>query len=183
MTRDRDRGASKSIQPFSDPRRTAEQSQSNRCPCQRCAFSHRAADSVAIATSFRDARFRNTGDLQWKMRAVCNARPCAGERKAADARTMGINGKAMRRTMESNEKYRAVATSSCTPQERRWGDLARLKSKARPKRLIRTRECHSALTAMRRSGQECQRNSICPRYSGVRGSWPIDASRRAAQAL
>ena len=47
---------------------------------------------------------------------------------------------------------------------------------------LRTRECHSALTAMRRSRRECKRNSIYPRYSGVRGSWPIDASRRAASA-
>src|SRR5580693_10620594 len=35
------------------------------------------------------------------MRANYNARPCAGERKAAGARTMGINGITMRRTMET----------------------------------------------------------------------------------
>jgi hypothetical protein len=33
---------------------------------------------------------------------------------------------------------------------------------------LRTRECHSALTAMRRSHAECKRGSIYPRYSGVR---------------
>jgi hypothetical protein len=31
----------------------------------------------------------------------------------------------------------------------------------------RTRECHSALTAVRPSRRECKRNSIYPRYSGV----------------
>ena len=34
--------------------------------------------------------------------------------------------------------------------------LRRLKSKARPGRLLRTRECHSALNAMRRLRRECQ---------------------------
>jgi hypothetical protein len=36
---------------------------------------------------------KNTGDLQWKMRANYNARPCTGERKASGARTMKNNGK------------------------------------------------------------------------------------------
>jgi hypothetical protein len=45
---------------------------------------------------------KNTGDLQWEMRANYNARPCADERKAAGAGTMDINGK----SNGSNEKYR-----------------------------------------------------------------------------
>jgi hypothetical protein len=36
---------------------------------------------------------KNTIDLQWKMRANYNARPCGGERKAAVPRTMASNGK------------------------------------------------------------------------------------------
>src|SRR6185437_4730749 len=43
---------------------------------------------------------KNTGDLQWKKCANYNARPCAAERKAAGAGTMGT----MERTMENNEK-------------------------------------------------------------------------------
>jgi hypothetical protein len=43
----------------------------------------------------RQARiaWQNTIDLQWKMRANYNARPCDGERKAAGAGTMACNGK------------------------------------------------------------------------------------------
>jgi hypothetical protein len=46
---------------------------------------------------------KNTGDLQWKIDAVCNVRLCEGERNDARATTMGSNGKTMRRTMENNE--------------------------------------------------------------------------------
>src|ERR1700691_4542713 len=40
-----------------------------------------------------NTRQKNTGDLQWKIDAVYNARACDDERKAAGARTMGSNGK------------------------------------------------------------------------------------------
>jgi hypothetical protein len=53
-----------------------------------------------------------TGNLQWKIDAVCNVRPCDDERKAGGARTMGINEKTMRRTMENNEKYRGPRSLS-----------------------------------------------------------------------
>jgi hypothetical protein len=43
----------------------------------------------------------NTGDLQWKMRTVCNASPCAGERKVAGAGAMGNNEK---NNEKSNER-------------------------------------------------------------------------------
>jgi hypothetical protein len=42
---------------------------------------------------------KNTGDLQWEMRANYNARPCTGERKAAGAKTMENNEKTMEKTM------------------------------------------------------------------------------------
>jgi hypothetical protein len=42
---------------------------------------------------------QNTIDLQWKMRANYNARPCAGEGKAAGAETMASNEKTMRRAI------------------------------------------------------------------------------------
>jgi hypothetical protein len=35
---------------------------------------------------------KNTGDLQWKIDAVCNVRLCKGERNAARPGTMGSNG-------------------------------------------------------------------------------------------
>jgi hypothetical protein len=90
--------------------RTAERTQSgpksDRCPCQRSAFSRRAAQAVVIATSSDSTPQKNTIDLQWKMRPVCNASSCEDERKGVGARAMGSNGKTMRRTMESNEKYK-----------------------------------------------------------------------------
>jgi hypothetical protein len=43
----------------------------------------------------------NTDDLQWKIDADYNARPCDSERKAGGARTMGNNEKAMERAMET----------------------------------------------------------------------------------
>jgi hypothetical protein len=48
---------------------------------------------------------KNTIDLQWKMRANYNARPCASLRKAAGAGTMGNNGKNNKKTMR-----RAIGT-------------------------------------------------------------------------
>jgi hypothetical protein len=73
----------------------------DRCPCQGCAFSQRAAQAVAIATSFLAALLKIQAIYNGKKRANYNARPCADERKAAGARTMGINEKTMRRTMEA----------------------------------------------------------------------------------
>ena len=53
--------------------------------------------AVAIATSsqfgVQGGCQKNTIDLQWKMRANYNARPCDRERKAAGATTMENNGK------------------------------------------------------------------------------------------
>jgi hypothetical protein len=46
---------------------------------------------------------KNTGDLQWKMRANYNARLCAGLRKSAGARTMDNNEKTMRGATEPSE--------------------------------------------------------------------------------
>jgi hypothetical protein len=53
------------------------------------------------ASTPRGGFFKNTIDLQWKIDANYNATPCADERKAAGAGTMGINGKTMRKTMET----------------------------------------------------------------------------------
>jgi hypothetical protein len=52
----------------------------------------------AQADPLRSQRFprpakKITIDLQWKPDAVCNVRPCKGERTAASARAMGSNGK------------------------------------------------------------------------------------------
>jgi hypothetical protein len=43
-------------------------------------------------------------DLQWITGTVCNVRFCKGERNANGARTMGSNGKTMRRAMETIKK-------------------------------------------------------------------------------
>jgi hypothetical protein len=90
------------MQPFSAPRRTNP-------------FWTYVAVSVALSAAalrkplrsqpVQGRRLQNTGDLQWEMRANYNARPCTDGGKTAGARTMGINGKTMRRTMENNEKY------------------------------------------------------------------------------
>jgi hypothetical protein len=89
---------------------------------------------------------------------------------------------------------RRITGSKTGPETGRTGQLtgcsllagvnpsyAALKSKARPKRQLRTRECHSALIAMRRSRRKRKWNSIYPRYSRGRRSWPIDASPGPAQ--
>ena len=62
----------------------------------------------------------------------------------------------------------------------RCRDLALEKQSASEAVGLRTRECHSALTAMRRSRRERKRDSIYPHYSGVRRSWPVDASEGPA---
>src|ERR1700693_151747 len=47
------------------------------------------------------------------MGANYDARPCADERKAAGAGTMGINGKTMQRTMETMKNTMGATTSGC----------------------------------------------------------------------
>src|SRR5262249_61012 len=49
---------------------------------------------------------KNTIDLQWKMRANYNARPCAGGRKAAGKGTMASNGKSNARSNQNSRKSR-----------------------------------------------------------------------------
>jgi hypothetical protein len=50
---------------------------------------------------------KNTIDLQWKMRANYNARPCDGERKAAGAGTMPSNGKSNARARSKQSEIGA----------------------------------------------------------------------------
>jgi len=59
-------------------------------------------ESRVVIASTRAGKFsgKNTIDLQWKMRANYNARPCAGEGKAAGAGTMASDEKTMRRKIE-----------------------------------------------------------------------------------
>jgi hypothetical protein len=59
---------------------------------------------------------KNTIDLQWRIDAICNVRLCIGERNYARARTMGINGKAMRRTMGTMKNTMEGLTSGCSPE-------------------------------------------------------------------
>ena len=62
---------------------------------------------------------KNTGDLQWEMRANCNASPCVNERNVAGPGTMGINGKTMRRTMEAMKNTGERLRPVVTPEDRR----------------------------------------------------------------
>ena len=55
----------------------------------------------------------NTIDLQWKMRANYNARPCEGDRKAAGAATMASNGKSNAQSNRNSRKSGRVLTSGC----------------------------------------------------------------------
>jgi len=55
---------------------------------------------------------KNTIDLQWKIAANYNARPCDIERKAGDARTMGNNEKNNGKNNGNSRSFRAHA---CIP--------------------------------------------------------------------
>jgi len=71
---------------------------------------------------------------------------------------------------------------SASAQQRNHVPLRRLgalEKQSAPEAGLRTRECHSALTAMRPSRRERKRKSIYPRYSRVRRAWPIAASPAA----
>jgi hypothetical protein len=52
-------------------------------------------------------------DLQWKMRAKYNARPCEGKRKAAGARTMENNGKQWKKQCEEQWKQSEIRARAC----------------------------------------------------------------------
>ena len=56
---------------------------------------------------------QNTIDLQWKMRANYNARPCDGDRKAAGAATMASNGKSNAQSNRNSRKSGRVLRSGC----------------------------------------------------------------------
>jgi hypothetical protein len=77
----------------------------DRCPCRHCVFGCDAAPLRGKAAdrsrAVQGLPSKNTGDLQWEMRANCNASPCVNERNVAGPGTMGINGKTMRSTMET----------------------------------------------------------------------------------
>jgi hypothetical protein len=73
------------------------------------------------AISTKEAAKQNTGDLQWEMRVNCNASPCEAERNAARAGTMGINGKTMRRTMETMKNTAGATTSGYSTRRQAMG--------------------------------------------------------------
>jgi hypothetical protein len=66
----------------------------------------------AVGASTGSAK-QNTIDLQSKMRANYNARPCDGERKAAVPRTMASNGKNNAQSNGNSRKSGRVLTSGC----------------------------------------------------------------------
>jgi len=63
----------------------------------------RAEAEGAVSASPADGKFfgKNTIDLQWKMRANYNARPCEDERKVASAKNNGNKGKNNAQTIET----------------------------------------------------------------------------------
>ena len=64
---------------------------------------------------------KNTGDLQWEMRANYNANHCADERKAAGARTMRAMEKTMRGAMKTMKNPGADVRPVVMPEDRQWG--------------------------------------------------------------
>jgi hypothetical protein len=52
-----------------------------------------AASEISASSATKKTFGKNTIDLQWKIDANYNARPCDRKRNAASARTMGSNGK------------------------------------------------------------------------------------------
>src|ERR1700689_4478991 len=112
------------------------------------------------------------------MGANYNARPCADGRKAAGAGTMGINGKTMQRTMETMKNTMGRLRPVVASEDRQWGCARSLPDEpgsfvglwkrpaaqfgnstigkgAQERNHVQTRECHSALNAMRPLRQEC----------------------------
>jgi hypothetical protein len=53
----------------------------------------RGSGRQRVARTGKTAAKKNTGDLQWKIGANYNARPCDSERNAPGAGTMENNGK------------------------------------------------------------------------------------------
>jgi hypothetical protein len=53
-------------------------------------------------------------DLQWKIAANYNVRPCKGKRNAARARTMGNNGKNNAKNNGNNRKFGRLSMSGCS---------------------------------------------------------------------
>jgi hypothetical protein len=82
--------------------------------------------SADRAISTRSLPNKNTGDLQWEMRANYNASPCVNERNGAGAATMGINGKTIRRTMETMKNTGGATTSGCNARRQAMGVRPRL---------------------------------------------------------
>jgi len=78
---------------------------------------------------------KNTIDLQWKIRANYNARPCDGERKAAGSGTMASNGKNNAKNNGNSRKIRARAyvrlrAIDLLRRRRMWSMAVQLKTPA-----------------------------------------------------
>jgi hypothetical protein len=93
-------------------------------PPERCSAGPRrrtrdetSADKAVRRVACAEEKFfgKNTMDLQWKMRANYNARPCNGERKAAGAKTMKNNGKNNAQNNENNGTSGRALTRSGGP--------------------------------------------------------------------
>src|ERR1700722_5150267 len=174
----------------------AEQSQSDRCPCRRCAFSRRAAIScltIGVQSTTRlQARFKKyrrfTGhrcalnteeaiEIAKKKEPALNRRITG--RETGKNRTGNRTNRAMNRTIapasggvhslqRRNQGLRGDSADGFPPAFAGSTHPAPPENQNAPEAAgLRTRECHSALTAMRHSRQQCKRNSIYPRYSGV----------------
>jgi hypothetical protein len=102
----------------------------------------RSLQNLSCAVCNRSAMGRQC-HLQWKVLK------CRGKRQGGESNARAME--AMGECNDSNAPARAP-----------------LKAKRARSAGLRTRECHSALNAMRRSRRECKRNPIYPRYSGVR---------------
>ena len=125
----------------------------------------------ALQYKIRCNRFRFRAEQTHCDRCPC--RRCAFSRRAAAASCCDRNQDA--RSCCGRARFllpiSAITTIGKRAQQRNrvlCGDLALEKQSAPEAVRLRTRECHSALTAMRRSRREGKRDSIYPHYSRVR---------------
>jgi hypothetical protein len=126
---------------------------------------------------------KNTGDLQWKMRAVCNASPCASERKATSARTMGSNGKTMRRAMETGGNPGRAPTSGCAAASSWMGEAWSAETQSAGRTKLRARKRQTRIYAIAQLSKKRKQKPRYPRLLSLPGRfnkrlvprYPLDA--------
>jgi len=191
---------STSVQPFSDSRRTnpiridlpvaAVLSAGARPPAvaiATCPWSPQGCSPAAAAVKYRRFTGRRCGANTGKAIEIAKENGRAPNRRITGAetgRTGELTGRALLFRVGASPSFR----SPTSPTIGKCGQRPLPRSRALAKQSapeaveLRTRKCHSALTAMRRSRQKCKRDSIYPHCSRVRRSWPWRLRRRRRAA-